>query len=90
MNLNIGLLTVDYCTNDIRYKIYSYTPILNKKENVKIFINRVNIDFDIYIDISNFQIEQLYSLDKNSKKEAIKGYLYKSNANNEVIISKTD
>ena len=92
MNLNIGSLTVDYFPNDIRYKIYSYTPILNKKENIKVFINRVNIDFDIYIytDISNFEIEQLFSLNMNSKKEPITGYLYKSKANNEVIIPKTD
>ena len=92
MNLNMGLLIVDYFPNDIRYKIYSYTPILNKKENVKIFINRVNIDFDIYIytDISKFEIEQLQDLEEDSKKEPIKGYQYKSNANNEVIISKDD
>ena len=93
MNLNMGLLLVDYFPNDIRYKIYSYTPILDKKQNIKIFINRVNINFDIYIftDISKFEIEQLFDLDnEDSKKEHIKGYQYKSNTNNEVIIHKDD
>ena len=92
MNLKMGLLLVDYFPNDIRYKIYGYTPILDKKQNIKIFINRVNIDFDIYIftDISKFEIEQLSDLEKDSKKEPIKGYQYKSTANNEVIISKDD
>ena len=92
MNLNMGKLMTDYFPNDIRYKIYSYTPILTKKENIKIFINRVNIKFDIYIytDISKFEIEQLSDLNKNPKLEQIKGYKYKSNANDEVIISKND
>ena len=92
MNLKRGILTVDYFPNDIRYKIYSYTPLLNKRENIKVFINRVNIDFNIYIysDISKFEIEQLFDLQRNLDKEPIKGYLYKSNANNEVIIPKED
>ena len=92
MNLNIGMLLADYFPNDIRYKIYSFTPLLSKKQNVKIFINRVNIDFDIYIytDINKFEIEQLFDLQKDSQKEPIKGYQLKSNANNEVIIHKDD
>jgi hypothetical protein len=92
MNLELGLLMMDYFPNDIRYKIYSFTPYENREENIKIFINRVNIDFDIYVftDIFKFEIEQLHDLRRNQKKEPIRGYKYKSNSNNEVIIPKTD
>ena len=92
MNLNIGQLISDYFPNDIRYKIYSFTPLYDKKSTIKIFINRVNINFDIYVfnDISKFEIVQLYELRRTPSKEAIKGYQWKSTANNEVIISKDD
>jgi hypothetical protein len=63
-----------------------------KKEKIKVFVNRVNINFDIYIykDISKFEIENLDKLDREPNTEQIKGYKYKSNANNEVIIPKSD
>ena len=83
---------LDYFPNDIRYKIYGFTPYENREENIKIFINRVNIDFDIYAftDIFKFEIEQLHDLKIFEKKEQIKGYKYKSNTNNEIIIPKSD
>ena len=92
MNLEFGSLMVDYFPNDIRYKIYSYTLFQNKNENIKVFINSINTNFDIYIfnDIFKFEIEQLYNLRKDPRKESIKGYDYKSNSNNEVIISKIE
>ena len=92
MNLNIGQLIMDYFPNDIRYKIYSFYPLLRKKSNIKFFINRVNINFDIYIftDISKFEIVQLFDLKNNPSLEPIKGYQWKSNTNNELIISKDD
>ena len=92
MNLELGSLIVDYFPNDIRYKIYSFTSFDNNNEKIKVFINRVNIDFDIYIftDIFKFEIEQLYKLRKDPTKEPIKGYKYKSNSNNEVIIETKD
>ena len=92
MNLNMGQLLSDYFPNDIRYKIYSFTPLYDKKSNIKIFINRVNINFDIFVynDISKFEIAQLFELRRNPNIEPIKGYQWKSNANNEVIISKND
>ena len=73
MNLELGLLMMDYFPNDIRYKIYSFTPYENREENIKIFINRVNIDFDIYVftDIFKFEIEQLHDLRRNQKKEPL-------------------
>ena len=92
MNLNMGQLLSDYFPNDIRYKIYSFTPLYDKKSNVKIFINRVNINFDIFVynDISKFEITQLYELRRHPNLEPIKGYQWKSKANNEVVISKND
>ena len=92
MNLDLGYLMVDYFPIDIRYKVYSFTPMETRNENIKIFLNRVNIDFDIYVftDIFKFEIEQLYNLKKDPNKEVIKGYKYKSNSNNEIIIPKTD
>jgi hypothetical protein len=66
--------------------------MLNKKSTIKIFINRVNIDFDIYAftDISKFEIMQLHDLKKTPNSEHIKGYQWKSNTNNEIIIKKDD
>ena len=92
MNLIEGQLILDFFPNDIRYKIYSYYPMLNKKSTIKIFINRVNIDFDIYAftDISKFEIMQLHDLKKTPNSEHIKGYQWKSNTNNEIIIKKDD
>ena len=92
MNLNMGQLLSDYFPNDIRYKIYSFTPLFDKKSNIKIFINRININFNIYVynDISKFEIVQLYNLRRNPGVEPIKGYQWKSNTNNELIIPKND
>ena len=92
MNLNIGQLISDFFPNDIRYKIYSYTPLLAKKTTIKIFLNRINIYFNIYVfnDISKFEIIQFYELRRSQTNEPIKGYQWKSNANNEVIIPKDD
>ena len=92
MNLNEGQLILDYFPNDIRYKIYSFSPMYIKRSTIKIFINRVNINYDIYVynDISKFEIVQIYNLKKNPNVEQITGYQWKSNTNNEVIISKDD
>ena len=92
MNLKEGQLISDYFPNDIRYKIYSFYPMFNKKSNLKIFINRLNINFDIYVftDISKFEILQLYTLKQNPYSEQITGYQWKSNTNNEIIIKKDD
>ena len=92
MNLNLGQLISDYFPNDIRYKIYSFTPLLDKKRNIKIFLNRVNINFNIYVynDISKFEIIQLFELRYKPHIEPIKGYQWKTNSNNEIIISKDD
>ena len=40
--------------------------MFNKKRTIKIFINRVNINYDIYVnnDIYKFEIVQIYNLKK--------------------------
>ena len=92
MNLKLGQFISDYFPNDIRYKIYTFSPMLNKKSTLKIFINRLNINFDIFVfnDISKFEILQIYHLKQNPNAEHIKGYQWKSNTNNELIIPKDD
>ena len=90
MNIEIGQIITDYFPNDIRYKIYTFTPL--KKTNLKIFLDRVNVDFIIYLytDISKFKILQLYEIDADRSKEPITGYDWKSEGGTEINILKTD
>ena len=91
MNLEIGQVIADYFPNDIRYKIYSFTPV-SAKSNLKVFLDRVNVDFTLYVysDISNFKILQMYEINQNNPQEPISGYDWKSQGNNEINILKTD
>ena len=92
MNLEIGQVVTDYFPNDIRYKIYSFTPLSETQANLKVFLDRVNIDFTIYVysDISNFKILQMYEISKNIQQEPISGYDWKSEGSNEVIMLRDD
>ena len=92
MNLKIGEIISEYFPMDIRYKIYRFSSLLNKKENIKIFMNKINIGFTIYIykDLSDFNILQVYEMINNKSKEQISGYIWKSNSNNEISIKKDD
>ena len=92
MNLEIGQIISEYFPMDIRYKIYSFSILLNQKENIKIFMNKINIGFNIYIykDLSDFNIYQVYEMINNKNKEQITGYSYKSNLNNEINLKKED
>ena len=93
MNLKIGEVISEYFPMDIRYKIYSFSSLLNNKENLKIFIDKINVGFNIYIykDLNDFNILQIYEmLGKNKNKEQISGYIWKSNSNNEININKQD
>ena len=92
MNLKIGEIISDYFPMDIRYKIYKFSFLLNKKENIKIFMNKINIGFNIYLykDLNDFNILQIYEIINDKKKEQITGYIWKSNSNNEININKED
>ena len=92
MNIEIGQIITDYFPNDIRYKIYSFTTLSNKNSNLKIFLDRVNVDFSVYVysDISKFKILQLYEIGRNEDEEPISGYDWKSQGNNEINILKSD
>ena len=91
MNIEIGQVITDYFPNDIRYKIYSFTPV-SSKSNLKVFLDRVNVDFTLYIysDISNFKILQMYEINKDNPQEPITGYDWKSQGNNEINLLKSD
>ena len=90
MNIEIGEIITDYFPNDIRYKIYSFTPL--KKTNLKVFLDRVNVDFTIYLysDISTFKILQMYEIEKDRSQEPISGYDWISGGDNEINILKDD
>jgi hypothetical protein len=51
-------------------------------------MNKVNIGFNIYVykDLSKFQIKQIFELIPFNSQEAISGYIWKSNANNEINV----
>ena len=91
MNLKIGEIVNDYFPIDIRYKLFSFNN-LDKKENIKIFMNKVNIGFNIYVykDITKFKILQIYEIIRNTNMESISGYTWKSNGNNEININTDD
>ena len=90
MNIKIGEIVNDYFPIDIRYKIFSF--YLDKKENIKIFMNKVNIGFNIYVykEISEFKILQVFEIIRDTNKEPITGYIWKSNSNNEININTED
>ena len=92
MNIEIGQIITDYFPNDIRYKIYSFTSLSEKKANLKIFLDRVNVDFTLYVysDISKFKILQFYEMNRNYDEEPISGYDWKSEGSTEINILKSD
>lgn len=80
MNLKIGEIISEYFPMDIRYKIYSFSILLNKKENIKIFMNKINIGFNLYVykDLRDFNILQVYEMINSKNNEQISGYTWKS------------
>lgn len=92
MDIQIGYIITDYFPNDIRYKIYSFTPLLNEKKSIKIFIDKVNEDFNIYIykNVNTFKILPFYEVKHRPNAEEITGYDWKNEGSNQVTISKSD
>ena len=88
LSLSEGNIIKDYFPNDINYKIFSYTPQKKEKEDIKIILTRINVHFSfrVYLDFSKIK----YS-DTNSKyEEKLSDYLWASDHNNELTISKDD
>ena len=89
LSLNEGNIIKDYFPNDISYKIYSYTPDIKEKEDIKIIMTRINIHFSfrVYLDFNkikyNFGTEEKY-------EERLSDYNWASDHNNELTISKDD
>ena len=89
LSLNEGNIIKDYFPNDIEYKIFSYTPQLKAKEDIKIILTRINVHFSfkVYLDFNKIK----YNYDIKSKfEEALSGYDWASDHNNELTISKDD
>ena len=87
-----GKIISDYFPNDLAYKIYSYTPLDKSEKNkkdIKIILTRINVNFSfkVYLDFNKIK----YNYDTKSKyEERLKNYLWASDLNNEVTISKKD
>ncbi len=89
LTLSEGLMVTDYFPNDIDYKIYTYQPNLDEKENLKFVITPVNVKFSfkVFLDLDNFEYEDD---EKISAHERIKGFDWESDINGELIINEDD
>ena len=89
VSLTEGQIIRDFFPNDIEYKIYIYTPVNNVKSDIKIVLTRINVGFAFKVFNDFKKITILNNLDDDFE-ERIKGYLWASDQNNEVTISKND
>ena len=80
LSLNEGNIIKDYFPNDISYKIYSYTPDIKEKEDIKIIMTRLNIHFSF----------RVYLNTEKKYEEKLTNYNWASDQNNELTISKND
>ena len=89
LTLNEGSIIKDYFPNDISFKIFSYTPQIKEKEDIKIILTRINVHFSfkVYLDFSkikyNYEIQSKY-------QERLIDYDWASDHNNELTIYKND
>ena len=83
-----GEILTDYFPNDIFFKIYSFEAT-HKGTDIKMIINRVNVKFvfRVYTNLSSFEFNPI---PKNPFEERLKGYLWASNFNGELIIKSDD
>ena len=89
VSLAEGNIIKDYFPNDISYKIFSYTPQMKLKDNIKIVLTRINVHFSfkVYLDFSKIK----YNYDIDTKyQERLTNYVWASDHNNEVTIYKDD
>ena len=83
-----GEILTDYFPNDIFFKIYSFEAA-HKGTDIKMIINRVNVKFifKVFTDLSKFEFNPI---PKNPFEERLKGYLWSSDFNGELIINNDD
>ena len=84
-----GQIIQDYFDNNINYKIYYYTPNDKSSKDIKITLTRINIRFTFYVflDMKDIKIKNNIA---SVYDERISGYIWSSDANNELTISNTD
>lgn len=89
LTLNEGSIIKDYFPNDISFKIFSYSPQTREKQDIKIILTRINVHFSFKVYLNFNKIKYNYNI--NSKyEERLKDYLWSSDNNNELTISKDD
>ena len=86
LSLTEGNIIKDYFPNDIGYKIFSYTPQSKEKEDIKIVLTRINVHFSfkVYLNFSDIR----YNYHAQKFEEALSGYIWTSDHNSELTISK--
>ena len=89
VSLTEGQIIRDFFPNDLDYKIYIYTPDNNDKKDIKFVLTRINVGFAFKI-FDDFQKIKIINNLKDDFEERIQGYLWASDENNEVTISKDD
>ena len=89
LSLSEGNIIKDYFPNDIKYKIFSYTPQIKVKEDIKIILTRINVHFSfkVYLDFNKIKYNQNTP---SPYDEIFSGYDWVSDHNNELTISKYD
>ena len=88
-SLSEGQIIRDFFPNDINYKIYMYTPDNDDKKDIKFVLTRINVGFAFKI-FNDFKAIKINNNIKDDFEERIQGYLWASDENNEVTISKDD
>ena len=87
--MSLGQIIRDFFPNDINYKIYMYTPDNDDKKDIKFVLTRINVGFAFKI-FNDFKAIKINNNIKDDFEERIQGYLWASDENNEVTISKDD
>ena len=89
LSLTEGSIIKDYFPNDINYKIFSYTPSTIDKEDIKIVLTRINVHFSFKVYLDFKKIKYNYDVESNYQ-ERLSNYIWASDHNNELTISKDD
>ena len=88
-SLTEGKIIRDFFPNDIDFKIYVYTPDNDEEKDIKFVLTRINVGFAFKI-FNDFKKIKIFNNLKDDFEERIQGYIWASDENNEVTISKDD